>query len=209
MAAFILVGSANAGLITYDTNGADTYLSCGTASGCTQESPDSILIGGITLTYEPIVVSTSDNVSPPSNTGLGDIDATGSGTDVSFVGAYLVIGIDDTSLLPTASGDMPEGTFTGTISTDSSIMEINFLSGDVTTPEGTLPGVAITSGTTTDTFQVLNVQEGINSAAEPATSLQGFVSENESGGAPEPATMAMVGGLLVGLGALARRRRRA
>jgi len=207
-AAFVLVGSANAGLITYDTNGTDTQLLCGTASGCSQNTPTSITIGGITLTYDPTIVDSLHSVSPPTITPLGAIDTSGSGDDVSFTGATLTIGIDDTSL--GVDADMPIGTFSGTLSTDASTLVITFSSDYIDTVTwGSLPGIALTAGLTTDTFQVQGPTEGIEPANQDTTTLQGVVSQNDLGAAPEPATMAMVGGLLVGLGALARKRRRA
>lgn len=207
VAAFLLVSSASASFITYNTSGSDTLLSCGTiGAACVQNSATSITVGGITLIYDTTSV-TGNTLVPPSFTSLGAIDASGSGSDVSFAGATLSIGIDDTSL--GVNGDMPVGTFSGVISTNSSSLSISFTSGFLVTTEGTLPGVALTNGTTTDVFQVLNTTEGIEPVSEGTTTLQGYVTQGVPGTVPEPATMAMVGGLFIGLGALARKRRKA
>jgi hypothetical protein len=198
---------ASAGAVNYSTTGA---MSCNAVAGCVADGTNGVTIGGISLVYDGVTA----DPTVPSISGLGNIVTTGTGTNVSFVGVTLVITIDDISL--SMIGAMPTGTLGGApgeISTNTSSAIITFAPSNTTTAEfGTLPGVALTSGATTDTFQFLNTTYGIEDPSDPAgankgvTSLQGDVVETTVSATPEPMTLGMLGFGLIGLGLMKRKR---
>jgi hypothetical protein len=106
-------------------------------------------------------------------------------------------------------GAIPTGTVSGAISTSSSSAVVTFApTGEVTNIFGTFPGVSLTSGYTTDTFQTLPNVSAIYDPSDPSVgpgvaTIAGDVSEIFG---PEPMTLSMLGGGLIGLGLLKRKR---
>jgi hypothetical protein len=198
LAAFSGLVSAN---IVYNTNG--SALSCGAVIGCIQNTPVSISDGGITVTYNP---GSGSIASISSVINLGNLVSTGTGTNVDLTGLLLSINVNDTSL--GLSGALPNGVVSGTISTGSSSALIQFSPNNTTTGFGTLPGVVLTLGAVSDTYQVLNPFLGLIDPSDGSplgqTTIQGDVVQFV---APEPATFGLLGAALVGLGFLARKRK--
>ena len=190
---------ASAGTISYNTTGSN--LSCNGIAGCVQNTSTSVTIGGLSLTYN---AGSGSNVLTPSIINFGNIVSNGSGTNVSLTGLLLTINVNSTP--PGASGALPNGAVTGTMSTNSSGSVISFSPSNTTTAFGTLPGVVIAGAQGSYTYQVLNTSLGIQAptVGNPIgqTSIQGAVTDNA---APEPATLVLMSGSL-GLLALWRRR---
>jgi hypothetical protein len=197
---------ASAANVTYNTTG--STLSCNGVAGCTNPTTTSVTVGGITITYNS-ATEVAPGVATPSITSLGTLVSSGTGTNVAFSGIVLTIDVTDTSL--GKSGTLPTGLFSGVISTNSSELLVLFSPNNTTSIFGTLPGVALTSGLTTDTFQVLNATEGVEDPSDPlaspgSTSLQGDVTESIASATPEPITLGTLGFGLIGLGLLKRKR---
>ena len=199
IAAVILMAFvASAGTVSYNTSG--STLSCDHVANCTQVNAASIELGGITLTYDPITNATT----VPSEINLGELVTSGTGVvnGVSFVGVVLVIDIDDVTI--GKSGDLPAAGFTGTVSTSSTTLQVNFGAGNTTVPLfGDNPGVVLSGTQIEDTYQTY---PAIQFVVDPTsnsgiTTLQGDLTQ-----APEPITLSMLGGGLIGLSLLKRKR---
>ena len=196
----LALGSAVfAGTVNYNTTG--STLSCNGVAGCVQSTSTSVMIGGLTFTYN---AGSGSGVVTPSIINLGNIISTGTGTSVSVSGLLLTINVNSTP--PGGSGPLPNGSVTGTISTNNSSATILFSPSNTTTGFGTLPGVVIAGGGQSFTYQVLNVTLGLQAptVGNPAgqTSIQGAVTDSSS---PEPATLILTG---CGLGLVGLLRRR-
>jgi hypothetical protein len=193
--------SASAGTINYDTTG--STLSCNGVAGCTQNGSTQVSIGGLTFTYSS---GSGSGVVTPSIINLGNIVSTGTGS-VDVTGLLLTINVNSTP--PGGSGTLPNGAISGTISTNNSGATILFSPNNTTTGFGTLPGVVISGGGLSETYQVLNASLGLQAptVGNPVgqTSIQGAVSEINTN-TPEPTTLVLMGAGL-GLFGLLRRRR--
>jgi PEP-CTERM motif len=194
--------TAAATTINYNTTG--STLSCNGVAGCVQNTTTSITEGGLTFTYNS---GSGSGVVTPSIINLGNIVSTGSGTNVNVTGLLLTINVNSTP--PGAGGTLPNGAISGSISTSSSGATILFSPNNTTTGFGTLPGVVISGGGQSFTYQVLNPSLGLEAptVGNPVgqTSIQGAVTDTSTS-APEPATFAMMG---VGLALVGVWRRRA
>ena len=208
VAAFMLVGSASASSILWNDNGTGTeFTSFVGGSISTNGLVLTFLASGetFTLTFVPNPSSANSNATG-SNVDYGDFilsTASTSTTAVTFPAFSFNLVVDD------LDGTGGTGIFTGSsvaasVSYSSSSINITWSPGQVG------PG---TSGASTGTF-------GVDYFIYPSNGKTGIVAPNSNGGdttiqgtvynndaIPEPATMAMVGGLLLGLGGLARKRR--
>ena len=197
----LAVSVASAGTINYNTTG--STLSCNGVGGCVQNSSTSVTDGGLTFTYN---TGSGSGVVTPSIINLGNIVSTGTGTNVNVSGLLLTINVNSTP--PGASGTLPNGAISGSISTNNSSATILFSPNNTTTGFGTLPGVVIAGGGQAFTYQVLNPSLGLQAptVGNPVgqTSIQGAVSDTSST-VPEPATMLP---LAAGLGVIGLLRRR-
>jgi hypothetical protein len=197
VAILMLAASASATTITYTTNGAGTkFVSSGTLV------LNSTSGAAATLTYIPNVGSTS---GVPSNLNLGDFllacpncttQAGGSGSNFAAFSFDLVI----TDTTDGASGQFVGSSTGGAVFSNLSGLTVNWVPlilGPGTT--NTLSGNFGTTFFTTTTFTGLAAP---NSGTPPGdTTVQGFVSST-----PEPTTYGLVGGGLLGLGLLRRKR---
>lgn len=192
----LMATSVMAGTVSYNTTG--STLSCNGVAGCVQNTPTAVTVGGLTVTYN---TGSGSNVVTPSIINLGSLVQTGTGSNVNLTGLRLIISV--TSTPPGASGFLPNGNISGTLSTSQSGASITFSPNNTTTGFGTLPGVVIGGGLSSFTYQVLNPTLGLTSPTDAdSTSIQGAVTDSSS---PEPTTVLLMG---AGIGAIAVLRRR-
>jgi len=175
---FALAGShAFAGTVRYNTAG--STLSCNGVAGCSQNTPTSISLGGLTLTYN---TGSASGLVTPSIINLGNVVSTGTGSNVNLAGLLLTINVNSTP--PMAVGTLPNGAFSGSLSTNSSGAVIMFSPNNTTTGFGTLPGVVIAGGGESFTYQILNSTLGVQAptVGNPVgqTSIQGAVTDTSS-----------------------------
>jgi hypothetical protein len=202
-ALFLLMAeSAGASTILYDTT--DSPITGFSGGGLVLDSTGG---AAATLTYSGLG---DTSVGTPSNISLGDFDlvcptcgtqASGLGTAFSAFTFDLVV-TDDTD---GATGEFVGTSAGGSVWNDVSQISISW------SPLQVGPG---TSGAMTGNFNGTDFTISSptlivspNSGAKPGdTTVQGTVT-SLSIGTPEPASMALVGGALIGLAALARKRR--
>jgi hypothetical protein len=202
MAAFLLAASASASTITWNASSASTQFFVGsTAKGLTITSTD----GLATLGFAP---NTGETDGTPTNINYGTFTLTCATCSSTTQAAFAAFTID---LYITDTTDNVVGEFIGTstggnVSTASSTVDIGW------TPADLGPGtIGKTSGTSfgTTVFSASSetlVPAPLDTTGKGVVTIQGTLN---STAVPEPATMAMVGGLFIGLGALARKRRKA
>jgi hypothetical protein len=169
----LMAATASADLIVnYNTTG--STLSCNSVGGCVQNTTTSVTLGGLTFTYN---TGSGTGVVSPSIINLGNIDTTGTGTSVDVTGLLLTINVNSTP--PGAGGTLPNGAISGALSTNNSGATILFSPNNTTTGFGTLPGVVISGGGDSFTYQVLNPSLGLQAptVGNPVglTSIQGDV----------------------------------
>jgi PEP-CTERM motif len=144
----------------------------------------------------------------PSIINLGNIVSTGTGTGVNVTGLLLTINVNSTP--PGASGTLPNGNISGTISTNNSGATILWSGNVLNTAFGPEPAVLIgIPAVSAFTYGVLNSTLGLQAptVGNPIgqTSIQGTVTDSTSV-TPEPTTVVLTGAGL-GLVAFLRRRR--
>ena len=195
----LLVSGAYAGTIDYNTTG--STLSCNSVSGCVQNTSTSVTIGGLTFTY---FAGSGSGVNTPSIINLGALVSTGTGSGVDVTGLALTINVNST---PGGSGSLPNGAFSGSISTSNSGATLHFSSNNTTTGFGTLPGVTISGPSGAFTYQILNTTLGIPAPAlgNPLgqLSILGAVTDVTPTGAPEPGAFVL---MTAGIGLLGLKR---
>lgn len=173
----LMTSSAMAGTINYNTVG--STLSCNGVSGCSQNTTTSVTLGGLTFTYN---AGSGSGVVTPSIINLGNIVSTGTGTSVNLSGLLLTINVNSTP--PGASASLPNGTVSGSMSTNNSAATISFSPNNTTTAFGTLPGAVISGGAQSFTYQILNPSLGLQAptVGNPVgqTSIQGAVTDDST-----------------------------
>jgi len=198
--------AARASTVTYTT--ADSTLSCNSVAGCTQVNPDEVEIGTVpgsylTLTY---TAGSGTAVQPPSYIDFGHLTAAvGAGTPSGLSISGLLLTINITSTPPGApDGTIPGGSISGTISYNGSTGQVSFGPANTTTSFGTLPGVTIGSYVYQVTNSPLSLVSPNSGNPLGQTSIQGAVTQLVSS-TPEPVSLGLVGGSLVGLAVFGRR----
>jgi hypothetical protein len=212
VAAFALVATASASgiTITYETDlpaGGYSYITqFGGAGGLVLDSSDNLA----SLTFAPDgPTGASADVGMPGNINYGEFTlecdtCTDKGAP-SAIGATFGGFTFDLYVLDSTDNAVDEfiGTSSGgTIYYDNSAIDITWTTAQIG------PGPASSNGA--GNFQTTFFTVGSTPIVAPnsgggVTTVQGELGDE--GSIPEPATMAMVGGLLIGLGALARKRR--
>jgi hypothetical protein len=204
VAILMTAASASATAVTFTTNGALTEYT----SGGTGLTLDNATGAAATLTFE---ADPSSTVTVPTFVDYGNFvlactaPCTGGGTFGAFT---FVIEVDDAS-------DGATGVFTGTsaggsYTTASSTIEVTWttsvISSGVQLGQGSYNALSGNFGPTTFTIgspsPIVAPNSGdISGENVGETTIQGFVTS-----APEPATLGLVGGALMGLGMLRRKR---
>jgi hypothetical protein len=194
----LMAATASAETVNYNTTG--STLSCNGIAGCVQDTTTEVTVGGLTFAYN---TGSGLGVVTPSIINLGNIDTTGTGSSVDVTGLLLTINVNSTP--PGAGGTLPNGAISGSLSTNNSGAIISFSPNNTTTAFGTLPGVVISGGGDSFTYQVLNPTLGLQAptVGNPIglTSIQGDVVFVATTPTPEPtmflfllgAGLAMVG----------------
>ncbi len=173
----------SAATVSYNTTG--STLSCNGVVGCAQNTTTSVSVGGLTFTYN---TGSGSGVLTPSIVNLGNLVTTGTGSNVNVSGLLLTINVNSTP--PGASGTLPNGNIVGHHGTNNSSSIITFGPNNTTTSFGTLPGVTISGGGRTFTYQVLNPILGLQAPTigNPIgqTSIQGSVGPLGPSNTPPP-----------------------
>lgn len=199
LALSLLSAQVRAGTINYNTTG--STLSCHGVAGCTQDSSTMVTVDGLSLSYNS---GSGSGVVTPSIINFGNLVSTGTGTNALLSGLELTININSTP--PGANGMLPAGDISGFLSTNQSGSVLSFAPDNSTTAFGTLPGVVISGGGLSFTYQVLDPTLGLIAPTDGnpigQTSIQGAVTDTT---VPLPASAWFMLSALAGLGWMGRR----
>ena len=195
---------ASASTVNYNTTG--STLSCNGVGGCVQDTTTEVTIDGLTFTYN---TGSGSGVVTPSIINFGNLESTGTATNVNLTGLLLTINVNSTP--PGVGATLPNGSVSGLISTNNSGAIILFSPDNTTTGFGTLPGVVLSGGGQSFVYQVLNPSLGLQAptVGNPIgqTSIQGAVTEMTLTPTPEPTSVLLMSLGLVLMGFVQFRRR--
>jgi|CZKN01.1.fsa_nt_gi hypothetical protein len=218
-AVFMLAASASASTISFTTalsTPTNPYTTAfGTGTLILSSTGGTAGVGAATITFSGNIAT---NIGVPSNVNFGDFLLQCATCSTALAGtADATFGAFTADLYLWDQTDNAYGEFIGTstggmVYEDQSTVNISW-SPELQIGPGTSGAIAGGSGSFGPTFFLINNQTGIvapdsgagGGALTGDTTIGGSVSSTL---VPEPATMAMVGGLFVGLAALARKRRR-
>jgi hypothetical protein len=210
LAAFLLVASASASTINFTTAVTSPYVtgfvSGGTISGDKLTLSNSSSTGGATATLRFAGINTA-GLGTPTYTAEGDFYIVCNSCSTSAAGtasASFASFVFDMYIYDSTDGGYAEfigSSAGGTVYSNQSGITITW------TPVQQGPGTTnVVSGNLQTTYFSAPLTTPIvaPNTGNGDTSVQGYVGSTLS---PEPATMALAGGLLIGLAALARKRR--
>jgi MYXO-CTERM domain-containing protein len=206
-----MAASANASTIMYTTVGGLGYTSGFSGGGLVLNNTSGTNGASGTLTFVPTTTSLP-GIGTPSNTNFGEFNVdcnnctnqTG-GAGATFGGFTFDLYVYDSS--DGAVGEWIGTAAGGTVYNDQSTigMTIDWLSPLTLGPGGT---AALTGNFGTTSFTISGSTQIVAPSTNGGiTTIQGTINSTTDT-TPEPATMAMAGGALIGLAALARKRRR-
>jgi hypothetical protein len=193
--ALLLAAHANAGtIINYTTNAAGTEF-VGGINSLTLNST-----GGVaaTITFTP---NTTSGTGVPSNINLGDfllVCMTCTTNQTTLFSAFTFdLVVSDTT--DGATGEFVGTSSGGTVSSNSSTVQVNWQS-----PTSIGPGTlnALTGDFSSTVFSMVSPITLINAPNSGTPQGDTTVNGQVTSGAPEPATFALIGGALFGLGLL-------
>lgn len=202
VALFVVAGSAGAGPITFNTNSAGTeFLSTGNLT---------LFSSGGAVASLKFIPNAGNTTGVPSTVNLGDFLLSCPTCTTQALGGGAFFNPFTFDLVVTDITDNAQGTFVvtslgGTVFSNVSGITINI------SPLQLGPGTGAWTGNFNSTTFTTTSFTGIpapNSGTPPGdVTIQGFVnSPGAISGVPEPATFGMIGGALIGLGMLRRRK---
>jgi hypothetical protein len=202
LAALMMVGSASAAGITYTTSGAGgAWIANDPVTGELTLKDTSGQTA--TIVFTP---NSASNTGIPSNIDLGDFDLTCATCTTLAGGQGAFFAAFTFDLIVTDSTDGATGEFvgtsnSGTVYSDSSTIDIIWspLTLGPNTVNAMTGNFGATSFTITSPTQIVGANSGTPAGD---TSVQAFVS----GATPEPATLPLIGGGLMALGFLGRKK---